>query len=351
VSARVLRALQLVSILVAVALAIAPLPPALVERYYSDGFYPRLQAHVTSWSNETPVAIFDFILAILIGALGALLWRGTSRALRQRSFIVWLRGLAAIATLLAITYIWFQASWGLNYARQPLEASIGYDRSRVTATAVRALAERAVTETNNAYASGHSSGFPEVHDVPPALVRAFHAIEQRLGRTRPTVPGRPKYTVLAPLFRIDGTDGMNAPFMLETLLNPDLTPAERPAVLAHEWAHLAGYAPEDDASFVGMLAALGADPGARYSAWMTLTWETVGQVPRDDRKRLLSMLQDGPRRDQQAIAARLASRIELIERASWATYDRYLKAQGVPEGIRSYSRVVELLIGSGALDW
>ena len=49
---------------------------------------------------------------------------------------------------------------------------------------------------------------------------------------------------------------MHAPFLLETLLNPDLTPPERPAVLAHEWAHLAGYAPEDDASFVGLLAAL-----------------------------------------------------------------------------------------------
>ncbi len=349
--ARVLVALQLLIVAAAVALATAPLPPALIERYYADWFYPRLQARLTSWSNETPVALFDFILAFLIVTLVILLSRTVTHAVRQRSVARFLRGMLTTATLLAQMYLWFAVAWGLNYAREPLENVIGYDRSRVTPAAVRTLAERAVVETNKGYAAGHAAGFPEMQEVPPALVRAFHEIEQRLGRTRPTVPGRPKYTVLAPLFRIGGTDGMHAPFMLETLLNPDLTPPERPAVLTHEWAHLAGYAPEDDASFVGMLAALRGDAGARYSAWMTLMFETVRQVPRDERLRLLAMLEEGPRRDQQEILARLESRIEIVQRASWATYDRYLKAQGVREGIQSYSRVVELLLGSGALDW
>ncbi len=167
-----------------------------------------------------------------------------------------LRGGLAAVTLLASMYLWFALAWGLNYARAPLEAAIGFDRSRVSAEAVRALAERAVHEANRGYSAGHAAGFADVHDVPPALVRALHDVERRLGRTRPTTPGRPKRTLLGPFFRASGTDGMHAPFMLETLLNPDLTPPERPAVLAHEWAHLAGFAPEDDASFVGTVAAL-----------------------------------------------------------------------------------------------
>jgi Protein of unknown function (DUF3810) len=350
VIARVLVALQLVIVAAAVALAATPLPPALVERYYADWFYLRLQARLTRWSNQTPVALFDFILIFLIVTLVILLWRTVRHALRRRSIARFLGGMLVPAALLAQVYLWFALAWGLNYEREPLEHTIGYDRSRVTPAAVRMLAERAVVETNKGYAAGHAAGFPGVHDVPPALVRAFHDVEQRLGRTRPTVPGRPKFTLLAPLFRISGADGMHAPFMLETLLNPDLTPPERPAVLAHEWAHLAGYAPEDDASFVGMLAALRADAGARYSAWMTLMFETVRQVPREERQRLFAMLEDGPRRDQQEILARLASRIDIVQRASWATYDRYLKAQGVREGIQSYSRVVELLLASGALD-
>jgi hypothetical protein len=43
-------------------------------------------------------------------------------------------------------------------------------------------------------------------------------------------------------------------------------------------------------------------------------------------------------------------RNERVARASWETYDRYLKTQGVREGVASYSRVVQLIVGSGALD-
>jgi hypothetical protein len=346
-----LRFRSLFTILIAVAIAAAPLPATAVERYYSDWFYPALQAWLTSWANESPFALFDFVVAVGILAIVIVVWRSIARAVRERRMMPAMRGVITIATILALTYLWFQLAWGFNYARPPLENSIGYDRGRVNADAVRALATRAVYETNRSYAQAHAAGFPEIGDIPPALVQAFHDVERRLGRPRATVPGRPKRTIFGPLFRASGTSGMHAPFMLETLLNPDLTPAERPEVLAHEWAHLAGYAPEDDASFVGLLAALAADPASRYSAWLSLVFEVSAQLPRAEQQRILAPLEPGPRKDQEAIVARLKLRVEPVQRVSWQTYDRYLKAQGVREGIQSYSRVVQLLIGSGALDW
>ena len=41
------------------------------------------------------------------------------------------------------------------------------------------------------------------------------------------------------------------PFGLETIVLPDLLPYERPFVVAHEWAHLAGHADEAEASAIG----------------------------------------------------------------------------------------------------
>jgi hypothetical protein len=187
--------------------------------------------------------------------------------------------------------------------------------------------------------------------VPRSLVTALHDVERRLGRTAQTTPSRPKQTLFGPFFRASGTDGMHAPFLLETLLNPDLTGPERPAVLAHEWAHLSGYAAEDDASFVGLLGALHADPGARYSAWLALFHDTVSQLPLEEQRQLVARLEPGPQADRRAINARLQSRVEPVARVSWGTYDRYLKAQGVRDGVRSYSRVVQLFLGSNALDW
>ena len=348
---RVLLALQATIILLAAAVFFLPLPPALVEQYYADGVYPSLQATLTAWSNTSRFSLFDVLVGVLAVALLSAWARWLRLAWRMRTAQPVLRGGLITTVVASALYLWFAGAWGLNYARAPLEGAIGYDHSRVTPAALRLLALRATAELNRLHAAAHATGFPQFGEVPSPLVRALHEVERRLGRPTPTTPGRPKRTLLAPFFRASGVDGMHAPFLLETLVNPALTPPERPAVLAHEWAHLAGYAPEADASFVGLLAALRADVPSAYSAWLSLFDHAVGQLPPSDQRASLAGLGPGPTADRQAIAARLDDRIEIVARASWDTYDQYLKSQGVQEGVASYTRVVELLLASGALDW
>ena len=344
-------ALQAAVILLAAGVFALPLSPSLVERYYATGFYPALQSNLTSWSNTSAISLFDVLAGSSVVTMLVVWARWLRRAWRTRSAQPVLRGLLTTIVVASVLYLWFAVAWGLNYARAPLEAAIGHDARRVTPAALRGLAERATSEVNRLYAEAHSAGFPEIGDVPAPLVRGLHETERRLGRLTPTTPGRPKETLLAPFFRASGVDGMHAPFLLETLLNPALTPPERPAVLAHEWAHLAGYAPEADASFVGLLAALRADPASQYSAWLSLFEHAVGQLPASARREFVAKLGPGPASDRRAIALRLDSRVEVVARASWETYDQYLKSQGVQEGVESYSRVIELLLASGALDW
>lgn len=335
----------------AAGLALLPLSPDVVERYYADWLYPALQAQLTSWSNTSRVSLFDAL--VLMTAAGLLIaWSRCVRgAWRQRSAARVGRGLWRTTVFASVLYVWFALAWGLNYARTPIEAAIGYEPSRVNTASLRALAERTTTEVNRTYADAHQAGFPAPGDMPPPLVGALREVERRLGRPRPTIPGRPKRTLFSYFFRASGVDGMHAPFLLETLLNPDLTPPERPAVLAHEWAHMAGYAAEADASFVGLLAALRADPASQYSAWLSLFEHSVGQLPRAEQRQYVERLAPGVQADRRAISERLQARVEVVARASWETYDQYLKSQGVDEGVESYSRVVELILGSGALEW
>jgi len=348
---RALVALQIVVVLLAAAALALPLPAALVERYYADWFYPALQARLTSWSNTSAVSLFDALVIVSAVALLIAWGRWLAAARRGRSFRPIVRALRGTLLVAAVTYLWFAIAWGFNYARPPLETAIGYDGARVSPAALRALAARATDQVNSTHAAGHAAGFPGPAALPPPLVKALHEVERRLGRPHPTTPSRPKRTLLGVFFRASGVDGMHAPFLLETLLNPDLTPVERPVVLAHEWAHLAGYAAEDDASFVGVLAALGGDAASRYSAWLALFHETVSQLPAAEQRLLVARLGPGPQSDRRAISTRLEARVDVVARVSWETYDHYLKSQGVEEGVRSYSRVVQLLLGSGALDW
>jgi hypothetical protein len=329
---------------------VAPIPPGMVERYYAGSIYPVMQAALTAWSNRTAYALFDALLAasVLVLAAAWLVW--IRRVFRDRSLRPLIAGATRTIVLAAFGYLWFLVAWGLNYDRLPLERVVPYDAARVTPDALRSIAERATRAVNRLYTPGRAQGFPAPDAMPAALVTALHEVERKLGRPRATTPSRPKRTVLGLYFRAAGVDGMHAPFLLETLLNPDLTPPERPAVLAHEWAHLSGHGDEADASFIGLLAALQADDASRYSAWLAVFHEVVALLPRDEQVHWIARLEDGPAADRRAIAARQRRRIEAVSRASWLAYDRYLKAHGVREGVQSYSRVVQLLLGSGALD-
>ena len=343
-------AFQLLSIAAALAVAWAPPNAGVVERWYARGLYPQLQALTTTVSNRVPVALFD-IASIVVAVLAIVIWLHSIRvARRKRSVGPIGRGVVATLTLAALIYLWFLGAWGLNYARQPIETVMAYDASRVTPQQVRALAEHAIAEANRTHAAAHAAGFPAIDATPQPLITAVREVEREFGRPRATVVARPKHSLFAPFFRASSVSGMLAPFFLETLVNPDLTGPERPYVLAHEWAHLSGYAPEDDASFVGLLAALRAGPAAEYSAWLELAFTAVSQLQPVTQKLVLDHLAEGPRQDQRAIYQRvMANRIETVDRAAWATYDQLLRSQGVEEGVQSYSRVVELLLGTNVL--
>ncbi|MFN2445181.1 MAG: DUF3810 family protein [Vicinamibacterales bacterium] len=327
----------------------APLPPATVEQYYARGIYPWLQARMTTWSNAIPFALFDVLLVTTLAVLGVIGFRAIRRGRRGRSWHRVASGALAAVSVVATAYVWFALMWGLNYRRLSIDERLGADPGRVTSDAVLALGERAIVEVNRRYAPAHARGFPDVHDVPADLVGAFHETERMMGRPRPFVPGHPKRTLLDLFFRASGTDGMTAPFFLETLLNAGLTGPERPIVLAHEWAHLSGLAPEADASFIAVLAALRADVSSQYSAWLSLVMDVASRLPSAPRSQLTERLEEGPRGDWALIVARLQTRVRVVERVSWLTYDRYLRSQGVDEGVVNYSRVIELLIATDAL--
>jgi hypothetical protein len=324
--------------------ALVPWPPQ-VSLLLSHHLYPALQAFLTTLSNRTSVPVAE-----AVGGSALLVWllwsRACWRAVPRRA------GRWAVVCLVAASavYLWFLLVWGHHYRAPALETTLaGFDATRVTPAAVRELTEVAVRQANRWHAEAHAVGFPAAAEVPPSLVASWHRVEVQLGRPRPSVPSTPKRPWMAPYFRAVGISGLLAPFFLETYLSPDLTPPERPAVLAHEWAHLSGYAREEDASFVGVLTAMGADVPSRYSAWLMLVTEGAASLHPVTRAMVLASLAEGPRRDLQAVADRQRARVAWLDRAAWSAYDRALRSQGATEGVAGYGRVVVLLIGSGRL--
>ena len=325
--------------MVAALAALIPVPEAIVERWYSRGLYPRLQPLVTRASSITGVAVLDVAAALIVVcavAAAVRTWRGTP--LR-----IWVKG--AAGTLIvssAAVYLWFLAFWGLNYRRLPLEQKLAYDQSRVGRDPALQLAQLAVDQANGLVMQAQSTD--GVDDV--GLAKSMAEVERWLGASRTAIVAQPKRSLLTWYFRNAAIDGMTDPFFLEIILNPDLLPSERPFTLAHEWAHLAGYADESEANFIAWLACVRGAPEARYSGWLAAYQYLAAVLPRDDRKVLRARLSPAVSADLAAASARVARANPTITRAARGAYDSYLRANRIEEGIANYGVVARLMLGT-----
>jgi hypothetical protein len=319
--------------------AIVPLSPTAVESWYSRGAYPIIQRTITPLSNLVPIALLDIAALSLAAILTVVFLRrylavGLARALTRIA--------ATLITLTAVIFLCFLAMWGLNYRRLPLESKLTYDASRVTRDSALLLGRHALGEVNALHAAAYDAAA-----AGPTLEAAFAAAEQRLGHHRQTVTGRAKRSALERYFRAAAIDGMTDPFFLEIIINPDTLPFERPFVLAHEWAHLAGYANEAEANFVAWLACSEGGPMARYSGWLAIFEHVAASLPRADRVALASGLGPGPRQDLDAAARRYATATPVVRAAAREVYDGYLRANRVSDGVANYSAVIRLMLGAG----
>ena len=337
--------LKLVLIALASACAIAPVSPSAIERWYSTDVYLLIQRTLTPVSNLVPLAVFDLLVVALAIAIAAITAKAVRAAWRSRAAWPIVVLLGRLVTTGALVYLLFLLLWGLNYRRVPVADRIARTAVTPTRESVLQLGQQAVSRVNALYGDAHRRGWNGEEWRDASLRDASATVQQFLSKTPPAMPGRLKHSLLGPYFRWTSVDAMINPFGLEVLANPDLLPFERPFVAAHEWAHLAGYADEAEAGFVGWLTCIRADEPAQYSGWLYLYWQVSGEVDGRDRRQLADGLAAGPRADVAAIVARIQrGQLPLLRDASWRIYDQYLKANRVEEGIRSYDKVVMLIL-------
>jgi Protein of unknown function (DUF3810) len=322
----------------AVAGLFAPLPAPLIEAWYSRGLYPPLQRSLTAVSNLVPFALLD-VAGIAALALWVAMVVRIARSMRAAPALATIASRLVVFT--ATSYLVFLAVWGLNYRRVPLEEKLEFDQALVTREAARALGGAAIRIVNARYTDAHAAS-PEL----AALVPPFDRAQRMLGADATARPGVSKRSLLGLYFRWAAIDGMTDPFFLEVIVNPDVLPIERPFVLAHEWAHLAGYADESEANFVAWLTCAGGDALSQYSGWLALYAHVSGGLPREDRRLLAEQLDPGVRQDLIAINARISRSAPVVRHAAQEVYDSYLKANRVERGVLSYDAVVRLVLGT-----
>lgn len=301
--------------------------------------YARVQPGVSSASAWLPWSPFDLMLIAGLVLAVRTLWRWGA----GRRAAPWL----AVPAVAAALWLGFLGAWGWHYQVPTLEARLRVPPDRLTPARAEAFARAAIAALNDGHAAAHAMPWPAPHEMPRVLSAPLDDVLPSLGiQWQPAWP-RPRQTMIDLYFRWAGIDGMTNPFGLDVLINSRVLPMERPALVAHEYAHLAGFADESDASVVAWLACLRGDAPLQYSGWLAVLPHVLAGLPGESRRRVIADLEEGPRVDLRAIAARLDEQRPWVHALAWQTYDRFLKANRVIEGVARYDAVARVLIGAG----
>jgi hypothetical protein len=263
------------------------------------------------------------------------------------------RGLLFIASWAGALVFFFYVLWGFNYNRIGLEKQLRLEVMPLDLAAVKAEAEGTARALANARAliPGATAAALDAGILPRDLEAVLRrSLSRVLGDAGIPVPGRVRVRPLWPgglLMRLSST-GFYFPYCGEGYIAGNLTAAEKPFVTAHEMVHAYGITDEGAANFLGFLVCQSSgEPAVRYSGLLSY-WEYViselTRASRDEAKPIAGRLPGGVRADIRAARENWDRNRGSFQAAAEAVYERYLRSQGVAEGIRSYDRFVSLVV-------
>lgn len=160
---------------------------------------------------------------------------------------------------------------------------------------------------------------------------------------------RAKPVQLSHWWSYTGITGMYFPFFAEANVNIDVPDSDIPATAAHELAHTRGFAQEDECNFFAYLTSIHSDSAeCRYSGYLLAYIYCANALYGYDQelwRQAYSHCSEAVRRDLNERNAYWDAFKGKIQETSDKINDGFIKSQGVEDGVLSYNRVVQLILG------
>ncbi|MBC2839221.1 DUF3810 domain-containing protein [Robiginitalea sp. SC105] len=321
--------------------------PEWVEQWYSRGLYPYLSGFFRGLYGWVPFSVGDLLYLGLLGAF--FVWLVRNRSAIRKNFAGFLRDLAAGFAVLHFT---FYLLWGMNYFRVPLGEHLGmketYTGEELSQTA-RFLALRANALQQSL--SGDSISPVELPyseaEIRQKTIDAYQSLGEEFPGFRYRHPSL-KNSLISTALTYMGYGGYLNPFTAEAQVNARLPLFRYPVVCGHEVGHQLGYSAENETNFIGYLVTeRNPDPYFRYTAAAYGLGYCLAEIDRRDsleRKQIVGTLNAGVRANYAQMQAFWEAYENPLEPVFKALFNRYLEVNRQKDGIKSYNRVVSLLV-------
>ena len=323
---------------------------------YATTVYPVLSLGINRLTSFAPFSLAEWTVPLFILAVLLFLVVSVVRIIKNRGRRLAYAGRAVLSLLCAasVLYTAFVLSCGVNYYRHTFAQVSDLTVSPSTKTELEALCAELAESANRQreqVKTDENSVMKLSFDDMADTARAAESIYAGLEKDYPTLRkdyGAPKPVINSKLMSYCNITGIFFPFTFEANVNTDIPDYSIPAVMCHELTHLRGYMREDEANFVAYLACRqSGNADFEYSGTM-LAFVYAGNAlyaaDSDAAGKIYAGLSDGVRRDFAADNEYWQQFEGPVAETASRMNDTYLKSNSQDDGVKSYGRMVDLLL-------
>lgn len=321
-------------------------------QYYVTNIYPIFPNTLGRFFSLFPFSFLEICLYLLMLSIIFVLLlllknlfnpSGRNKLLLQipKLFIITLCFCSTIFLMLTLTC-------SINYSRDGIAKDINIIVSPSSHESLVSLCLLLIDDVN--YTVSHS-GFVDEIDTTSLHTQAIQSMED-LGKEYPSLQGyypNPKPVLMSSWMSNLNMTGLFSPYTIEANYNNDVVDYIKPYTICHELAHLRGYIREDEANFIAYLACSNSkSPQLQYSGTLNALSYTLSALYKnstsEEYHNLLIQLPNKALLDLVENQNYWLNHQGTASRISVAANNTYLKANAQADGIKSYGRMVDLLL-------
>lgn len=327
------------------------------EQIYAKGIYKLISQFYSRITGLFPFSLAEILIIILPAIVLALLVRFIilmimDRENRRERMI---KGILTVLCTLSIVWFTFLICGGLNYYRSSFATYSNLTIEKSSVSELYALTESLALEANelrDKISSTNDAGVFLLSKNKYELGKLANQAYQSLSEDYPILKGHygsPKPLLLSRFMSQTEITGIFIPFTMEANVNVDIPDYNIPFTMLHELGHLHGFMREDEANYLAYLAGMKSeDIEFQYSSTMlalVMSGNALYEGNQDLYFKVADLYSDGVKMDFKDNATYWSQfENKTISTISSKINDTYLKANNQTDGVRSYDRMLDLLL-------
>ncbi len=330
-----------------------------VEKYYSNGIYKFTSIAQRVLFSWLPFSIGDVLYILISIYILVKIVKFIKRIITEKERLsIVKKAVGKTIQSAAIAFIVFKLLWGINYSRVGVTQQFDLHKSNYTKDELVELTTDLIFDANYCRKQIADTNLPQLN-IDSIFIETENCYA-KISKYYPFLTVK-QFAVKPSLYSVAGNylgyTGYYNPFTGEAQVRSDLPKILLPFICCHEVAHQLGYASEEEANFIGFLAANESNNIAfRYSLDLELLdyaqhelmvkffseMDVKGFITTSYSMR--DCMSKQVKKDRKQIKEFFIANRKDISNVSNFVYDKYLKANKQPTGITSYNTVIDWVL-------